>query len=169
VSGDGGLNQPVTPVTYTNNVLGTATASANYGGDANHTGSSGSNSFFIGYGWDGYLQPINDTAHTGLTESKFKLGQTIPAKFVIRNAAGTVIQQAGTPAFSRTNNLGSCDATAAPETPADLTPDTGSSYFWDGSQYHFNWSTKGLSAGEYRIFASLADGSKRYVDICLTK
>ena len=36
-------------------------------------------------------------------------------------------------------------------------------------QYHFNWSTKGLTAGEYRIFANLADGTARYVDICLTK
>jgi hypothetical protein len=28
---------------------------------------------------------------------------------------------------------------------------------------------KGLTGGEYRIYANLADGSKRYVDICLTK
>ena len=42
-------------------------------------------------------------------------------------------------------------------------------YSWNGSQYHYNWSTKGLTAGEYRIYANLADGTKRYVDICLTK
>jgi hypothetical protein len=42
-------------------------------------------------------------------------------------------------------------------------------YNWDGNQYHYNWSTKGLTAGEYRIFANLADGTARYVDICLTK
>ena len=42
-------------------------------------------------------------------------------------------------------------------------------YKWDGAQYHYNWSTKGLTAGEYRIFANLADGTKPYVDICLTK
>ena len=28
---------------------------------------------------------------------------------------------------------------------------------------------KGLTAGEYRIYANLADGTKHYVDICLTK
>jgi hypothetical protein len=170
VTGAGGLNQGVTPLTYTNNVLGTATASATYGGDDNHLSSSSSNTFRITYGWAGFLQPINDTAHqTGVNESKFKAGQTIPAKFVITNAAGLVIQQSSTPAFSRTGNLGSCDLTAADDTLPSVTPDSGSVYTWDGMQYHFNWSTKGLQSGEYRIFAQLADGTQRYVDICLTK
>ena len=52
------------------------------------------------------------------------------------------------------------------EPPASAHLDT---YTWDGSQYHYNWSTKGLTAGEYRIYANLADGLKPYVDICLTK
>ena len=40
VTGAGGLNQAVTPVTYTNNTnAGTATASATYAGDANHAAS----------------------------------------------------------------------------------------------------------------------------------
>jgi MBG domain len=47
VTGAGGLNQSV-PVTYSNNVnAGTATASASYAGDANHTGSSASTTFII--------------------------------------------------------------------------------------------------------------------------
>jgi len=122
------------------------------------------------YGWNGFLQPINDTAHqTGVTQSKFKLGQTIPAKFVIRNAAGQVVQQVGNPTFSRSGNRGSCDTSATLETPVTVTPDSGSEYKWDGSQYHYNWSTKGLTSGVYRINANLADGSQRWVDICLTK
>jgi hypothetical protein len=48
VTGAGGLAASVTPVTYANNVdAGTATASASYAGDANHTGSSGSATFTI--------------------------------------------------------------------------------------------------------------------------
>jgi hypothetical protein len=122
------------------------------------------------YGWNGFLQPINDTAHqTGVTQSKFKLGQTIPAKFVIRNASGQVVQQVGNPTFSRSGNRGSCDTSATLETPVTVTPDSGSEYKWDGSQYHYNWSTKGLTSGVYRINANLADGSQRWVDICLTK
>jgi hypothetical protein len=49
-----------------------------------------------------------------------------------------------------------------------VAPDPNAVYAWDGSQYHYNWSTKGLTAGEYRIYANLADGTKQYVDICLS-
>src|SRR5438876_8497591 len=41
-TGPGGLNVAVTPVSYTSNTnVGTASASATYGGDANHLGSTG--------------------------------------------------------------------------------------------------------------------------------
>ena len=123
------------------------------------------------YGWDGFLQPINDTAHqVGVQESKFKLGQTIPAKFVIKDAAGNVVQQATNPKFSVSGNRGACDATAATDTLPTVAPEAGMQYSWTGAQYQYNWSTKGLTAGEYRLWANLADGSTAsYVDICLTK
>ena len=48
VTGAGGLDQAVTPVTHSNNTnVGTAGASATYAGDANHTGSSDSKAFGI--------------------------------------------------------------------------------------------------------------------------
>ena len=50
-----------------------------------------------------------------------------------------------------------------------LSADSGAAYTYNGGQYQYNWSTKGLTAGEYRIYANLADDTKRYVDICLTK
>lgn len=122
------------------------------------------------YGWKGFLQPINDTAHqTSLTQSRFKTGQTIPAKFVITNAAGTVLQQSTNPTFTRSANLGACEASAATENIPTLDPDGVPVYSWDGTQYHYNWSTRGLSSGRYRMFANLADGTARWVDICLTK
>ena len=137
----------------------------------NYTIAYNTANFTILFGWSGFLQPINDTAHqTGVNESKFKLGQTIPAKFVLKNASGQVVQQTPNPTFTRTGNLGSCDTTATLETIVELVPPDGDPvYKWDGSQYHYNWSTKGLTAGEYRIYANLADGTKPYVDICLTK
>ena len=55
------------------------------------------------------------------------------------------------------------------ETATTLTPDVVPQYKWDGSQYHYNWSTKGLTAGLYRIFANLGDKTAHSVDICLTK
>jgi MBG domain (YGX type) len=146
-------------------VVGTAAVLANYQ-DPVLTNST----LTITYRWDGFLQPINDTAHQTGVESKFKLGQTVPAKFVIKNASGAVVTQATNPTFARSVNLGQCDANAVAENVTDdLTPAAGGTYGWDGSKYHYNWSTKGLTAGEYRIYANLADGTKRFVDICLTK
>jgi hypothetical protein len=35
-------------------------------------------------------------------------------------------------------------------------------------RYHYNWSTRGIKdVGVYRIYASLADATQRWVDICL--
>jgi hypothetical protein len=124
----------------------------------------------ISYRWDGFLQPINDTAHTGEYESKFKLGSTIPVKFQIKNAAGTSLQQAVLPSFDRTGYRGTCDSATTTEPLADVPLSTGTTYRWDTNQYIYNFSTKGISqAGEYRIYAKLADGTTRYVDLCLTK
>jgi hypothetical protein len=123
------------------------------------------------YRWDGFLQPVNDTAHqVGLFESKFKLGQTIPVKFDLKNAAGQIVQQTEDPTFKRSANLGACDKTASLETQISPTSDPGISYTYTGGHYQYNWSTKGsLTAGEYRIFANLADGTSQSVYICLTK
>jgi hypothetical protein len=127
----------------------------------------------IGVNYSGFLQPINDTAHQiGTTESKFKLGQTIPVKFIISNAAGTAVQQTPNPTFTKSQNRGACDPTTTLEDPVVASPDNGTQYIFTGGQYHYNWSTKGLTAGEYRIYANLAnleDGTINYVDICLTK
>ena len=62
----------------------------------------------VGYRWDGFLQPINDTAHDVGLMSKFKTGQTIPAKFVLKNAAGQSFSRRGI-RRSRSAHLGACD------------------------------------------------------------
>jgi hypothetical protein len=126
--------------------------------------------FKVIFGWTGFLQPINDTAHQiGATQSKFKAGQTIPAKFVLRNAAGNVVQQVGEPTFTRSANRGVCDATTTVETTDVVAADNVPTYKWDGTQYHYNWSTKNLAPGQYRIFANLQNGQVEWVDICLQK
>ncbi len=68
-----------------------------------------------GYGTTLFLQPVNDTAHqTGTSTSIFKAGQTIPMKFQLKNAAGTVIQ-AGTAPKWLTPVKGSSTAAAVNE------------------------------------------------------
>jgi hypothetical protein len=124
----------------------------------------------LSYVFSGFLQPINDTAHnTSLLESKFKLGSTVPAKFQLRDGSGAIQQQATAPTFTRSANLGPCDSATSVE-PVDADPGTaGQTYRFDASaqQYVYNWSTKGLAKGEYRIFANLDDGTKPSVDVCL--
>ena len=151
--------------TYATSCSGAAATSGNY--SISYVGGT----LTVLFAWNGFLQPINDTAHqTSLTQSKFKLGQTIPVKFVIRNAAGVVVQQSPNPTFSRSTRLGGCEPDGILEATPTLAPDGGAEFKWDGNQYHYNWSTKGITtSGVYRIFASLSDGTARSVDICLTK
>src|SRR5881296_1262272 len=116
-TGPGGLNVAVTPVTYTSNTnVGTASASATYGGDANHLGSTGTGSFSIGqaastttvscpvgpYTYDG-------TAHT-------------PCSATVAGAGG--LSLAPTPSYSGNTNAGT--ATASHTFPGDANH-TGSS------------------------------------------
>src|SRR5213080_1880983 len=116
-TGPGGLNVAVTPVTYTSNTnVGTASASATYGGDANHLGSTGTGSFSIGqaastttvscpvgpYTYDG-------TAHT-------------PCSATVTGAGG--LSLAPTPSYSGNTNAGT--ATASYTFPGDANH-TGSS------------------------------------------
>jgi hypothetical protein len=90
-------------------------------------------------------------------------------KFQIKNASGASIQQVSLPTFQQGSNRGTCDSATSTELTYTDTPTTGGSFRWDTSQYIYNFSTKGLTAGEYRIYAVLADGTKPYVDLCLTK
>jgi hypothetical protein len=91
-------------------------------------------------------------------------------KFAIYNAAGTAVQQSANPTFTKSNYLGACDPSTTLESAVTVTPNTDATYDFTGGQYHYNWSTRSITqAGEYRIYANLADGTKRWVDICLTK
>ena len=50
------------------------------------------------YGWDGFQQPINDTAHqVGASTSIFKAGSTVPVKLELSKADGTLVQPASAP------------------------------------------------------------------------
>ena len=167
VSGAGGLDASV-DVSYAGNLIGTATATATFDGDANHDGSSASATFVIEFGWTGFDEPIGTAGH-GAAGKGFKAGQTIPVKFALWDAAGDPVLMYGTPTFSRTDNLGSCSSTPSVGTAPAATPDAGSPFTWTGAQYLHDWSTRGLTAGLYRIFAQLADGTARYQDVCLTR
>jgi len=171
---------PTCGVSVTHTDVGSYPIVCSGGADSNYSITYVNGTLNILYSFSGYLQPINDTAHqpvTGVLESKFKLGQTIPVKFNIYNSASIAVQQATNPTFTKVSH-GACDTQTALEAPTTETPNPGAQFVWTTDHYQYNWSTKGLSAGEYRIHANLADGTgqqntdplkQNYTDICLTK
>jgi hypothetical protein len=132
----------------------------------------------IVYRFDGFMQPINDTAHqTGVLESRFKAGSTVPVKFQVKDAAGLAQSQlASVPRFEFAEH-GTCDTSTEQEPAADAT--SSDSFRWDSSLngYTYNFSTKSLKAGEYRVYANLGSTgvnwlagtttTRPFVDICL--
>ena len=182
VTGVGGANLGSPSFTYYNGTsasgtllagapeyVGTYTVLASFTGSPNYKPASTPKTVTATYRWDGFLQPINDTAHQGGFESFFKLGSAVPTKFQLKKADGTVVQASAAPTFSRSAAPVSCDTQVAPENLDADTGSSGSSFRWDATaqQYIYNWSTKGLRAGEYRVYSSLDDGTKQFVDICL--
>jgi hypothetical protein len=124
--------------------------------------------YTVAYRWDGFLQPINDTAHqVGLSTSVFKAGSTVPAKLQLKRADGTVVQAATAPVWL-TPIKGGAMTSPVDESLYTDTPTAGSSFVWDGTQYQYNWNTKGFTAGYwYQICAKLDDGQKVCVNIGL--
>jgi hypothetical protein len=124
------------------------------------------------YRFDGFLQPINDTAHAQTCGapcpmSVFKAGSTVPVKFALKDANGNVVQAATLPIWATPVQVGPVNQ-AIDESVGNDPASSGSTFRWDGSQYVYNWSTKGLQAGYiYRISAVLDDGTTRSVYVGL--
>ena len=141
----------------------TATATDKAGNTSTVTGT-----FTVIYRFDGFLQPINDTAHqVGTSTSVFKAGSTIPVKFQLKRADGTVVQAAGAPAWL-TPVKGSTTGAPVDESVYTASADSGSSYRYDSTaaQYIYNWKT-GTGGNYWRIGVALDDGQTYYVNIGL--
>jgi hypothetical protein len=145
-----------------------------YGGDVNFNGSTGAllGGQQVSYRFDGFLQPINDTAHEltcGPTcpISIFKAGSTVPVKFDLKRADGTLVSATVLPIFVGPVKGGPTTSPIDEGVYADP-PSGGSTFSASGGHYQYNWSTKGLQAGYYyRIGARLDDGTTWYVYIGL--
>ena len=142
----------------------TATAKDKAGNVAISTGT-----YKVIYGWTGFLQPINDTAHQiDQGVSIFKAGSTVPAKFLLRDAAGNVVQAGSAQWLTPVKGAAT---TAGVSEDLYSTPATSGSVFKldaTSGQYHYNWSTKGLASGFfYRVGVKLDDGQVHTVSIGL--
>jgi hypothetical protein len=122
------------------------------------------------YRWDGFLQPINDTAHNIAQDvSIFKAGSTVPAKFQLKKVDGTVVAANSVPAWL-TPTKGSLTTASVDESLYADPATTGTAYRWDSTaqQYIYNWGTAKNQASYYwRVGVKLDDGRTYTVNIGL--
>jgi hypothetical protein len=140
----------------------TATAKDKAGNVQTVTGS-----YKVGYRWDGFLQPINDTAHqVDQNVSVFKAGSTVPVKFQLKRADGTAVQAASLPQWL-TPAKGSPTTSPVDETLYSDAATNGTTYRWDSTaqQYIYNWGTAKNQANYYwRIGVALDDGNTYWIN-----
>ena len=142
----------------------TATATDKAGNTTTITGS-----YKVIYRFDGFLQPINDTAHqVGTSTSIFKAGSTVPVKLQLMKADGTVVQAATAPEWL-TPVKGSATTAPVDESVYSASADSGSAYRFDttAQQYSYNWKTGSAGGSYWRIGVRLDDGQTYYVNIGL--
>lgn len=127
-----------------------------------------SGTYRVIYRFDGFSQPINDTAHQiASSTSVFKAGSTVPVKLRLTNAAGVGVAATGAPIWL-TPVKGSVMTAPVDESVYAASADSGSVYRFDASsgQYIYNWKT-GTGGHYWRIGVRLDDGQTYYVNIGL--
>jgi hypothetical protein len=129
--------------------------------------STATGSYRVIYGYDGFLQPINDTAHqVGTTTSVFKAGSTVPVKLVLKNAAGAIVQPAVAPEWL-TPVKGSSMTAPVDESVYTASADSGTAFRSDSGQWIYNWKTGSAGGNYWRIGVRLDDGQVYYANIGL--
>src|SRR5439155_10268693 len=165
VTGDSSL----TTVPTASSPIGSYTITAAVGSlvSGNYTFSFVNGVLTIVYGTTGFLQPINDTAHTQTAMSVFKAGITVPVKFQLLNASGAVVFASALPQWVTPLQVATTSSPIDEYVYSDP-PTSGSTYRSDGSQYIYNWQTSKSDVGKvFRIGARLDDGTTIYVNIGL--
>jgi hypothetical protein len=155
----GGLPNGVGTFTFT------ATTTDKAGNTATRTGT-----YQVVYRFDGFQQPINDTAHqVGTSVSIFKGASTVPVKFQLKRNDGSIVQPSSLPQWV-TPAKGSPTTAPVDESAYTDVPSTSGTYRWDatGQQYLYNWGTSSGQKGSYwRIGVRLDDGQTYSVNIGL--
>src|SRR5262249_45531207 len=150
--------------------VGTYTLIASYSGTSsfNPSSSQAPVTIAIQYRLDGFLQPINDTAHQQLAMSVFKAGSTVPVKLQLKDITGNVVQAANLPVWVNPQNVGTTSAPIDESVYTDQ-PSSGSAFRWDatGQQYIYNWQTPKNAGQVWRICAKFDDLQQQCVNIGL--
>jgi hypothetical protein len=112
----------------------------------------------VTYRFSGFLAPL----HPNMA---YALGRTIPIKFQLADANGHLITSLGAVTSLQ---VAPVNASGSPGTPFNPTAAGNTGLRNDGSQYIFNWQTKGLAAGNYMILLSLSDGTTQVLSLSLS-
>jgi hypothetical protein len=115
----------------------------------------------VEYSWSGFLQPVD--ANGG---SVFRLGRTVPLKFKLTGASAGITNAVARLSFSRVIDGQTGDVN---EADTNVSGDSGNTFRYDNDSglYIYNWTTGGLSPGQYELIIDLGDGMRRAVQIGL--
>lgn len=159
---DAGASTTCSPASGSTFRLGATTVSCTASDASGNTSAAQTFTVTVTYSWSNYLQPINTDG-----SSTFKQGSTIPVKFALTGASAGVVDATARIHVAKVSNgvLGT-EAEATTSTPAS----SGSLFRYADGQYVYNYGTKGLEAGTYRIRVDLGDGvTTRTVLVSLRK
>jgi hypothetical protein len=133
-----------------------------------------------GYCFNGFLPPIGGSVDTSNGGSfldpvrAFKLGSTIPVKFLLNSRNGSscgAVVTTGIHTLQAIYYSNSVDSDPAIDASPTDAATTGSQFRLTNSEWHFNLSTKGVGfkAGTWLLKATLQDGSLHSVWITIKK
>jgi hypothetical protein len=119
-------------------------------------------SYQVHCSWTGFMEPIGSPGHTTKPgASVFKAGSTVPVKFQLTDATGSVVAPGVAPTWTTPQRLGPIGGPISDPGNADL-PSSADAYRLSDTTWIYNWATKGLTAGYYyRIGVRLDDGTTR--------
>jgi hypothetical protein len=159
---DGPIVVNCTPASGSTFAPGTATVNCSATDNAGNTG-NGSFTVSVTYCHGDVLQPINND-----DSSIFKLGSTVPVKFKLCGASAAIIDLQARILVSKIGSGVTGDEVEGNST-SSATSGNLFRYSTEDGQYIFNWGTKGLSAGTWKIRIDLGDGTDFSVLVSLKK
>jgi hypothetical protein len=115
----------------------------------------------VAYSWSGVLQPINADG-----SSIFRVGSTVPVKFQLTGASAGITDL--TAKFYHTK-VSTGVAGSDLEVTSTIAATSCNLFRYDPTtqQYVFNWATKGLTTGTYRLSIDFGDRVLRSVLVSL--
>jgi large repetitive protein len=150
------------------NGVGSFTYTATATDSAGNTTTTEAVTYRVVYAFSGFKEPIDAPGHTSSAPTSiFKAGSTVPVKFDLRRADGSLVQPVTAPQWITPVKVSSVSAPVDESVYNDAAT-TGESYKAADGGWHYNWSTKGVAAGNvYKIGVRLDDGTTQTVYIGL--